>query len=53
MTAWASSKNSSWAGASVKIQIIFKKRKAFHKSPSAQIEIPLTTYKSVGILAQA
>lgn len=52
MAAWASSQNSSWAEASVKIQIIFKKRKAFYNFPSAQIEIPLTTYKSVGILAQ-
>lgn len=51
MAARVSSQKTSWAGASAKVQIIFKKRKAFYNSPSAQAEIPLTTYKAVGIHA--
>lgn len=51
MAARVSSQKNSWAGASAKVQTIFKKRKAFYNSPSAQTEIPLTTYKAVGIHA--
>jgi len=50
MAACASSQNNSWAGSSAKIQIVFKKRKAFYNSPPAQIKIPPTPHKAVEML---
>lgn len=50
MAACDTSQNNSWAGPSAKIQIIFKKRKAFYNSPSAQTEISPTPYRAVEML---
>lgn len=50
IAACATSQNNSWAGSSAKIQIIFKKRKAFYNSPSAHTEIPPTPYRAVEML---
>lgn len=51
MAEWGSSQINGWAGASAKIQVIFKKRKAFYNSPSAQIEIRLKTKLEVNLEA--